>query len=380
MTNTELFQSGVTVDEYSVYKCTIDISHSSKYIALRLVGKNDNGEEILKRDLKSDGEITSIFFTNENKEHLELEIKSKCGKRICVEDVVNLFSIEKIGDTRKSICFETDQNSISVAIATYPARRKSLIETVDSLICQVDYLLLYLNDYQEIPEEIQKHKYRNKIICVIDEAGQRRAEGKFHWMHRVNGYYLTCDDDIIYPEDYVERLVAAIDENSRQKVVGLHGMVFHDFIASFKADRKEFYRFSEEVTEDKACHLLGTGVCGFHASLFESVSSALLTKYPYAVDPAFSVICKNNKIPMLCLKHEKEWLKSSPHMLYGLHEEKQSCNDKNKSVNELLSSNNPWGNGSGLNILSCFKKNKKLRKFCRNPRKFFQDSYIGKFF
>lgn len=376
----KIFPNSTVVEEHSVYQCVITVVNVDDYTALKLTGKNEEGLLTVNRDLKKNGEVSTVFFTKSQAECLEFKVISKCSKPIIVKDIIKDFRLEKIGSTKKHVELKTNEKTVCAAIATYPARRASLLETINSLINQIDYLLLYLNEYQEIPQEIKQHGQRQKIICVIDEAGARRAEAKFHWMHRVNGYYLTCDDDIIYPGDYVQNTITAIDRHNRKKVVGYHGVVFKDIVASFKADRKAFYKFTETVDDDKPCHLLGTGVSGFHLSLFQKLDCQLLSQYPYAVDPAFSVICKQNDIEMLCLAHKTEWLESSPHMLYGLHEEKQNFKDKKRSVDNLLTQNNPWGKGSIPAISVHLKKNAKVRKLINNPKQFFKDSRFGGLF
>lgn len=380
MTIKKLHRELVTVDKSSVYRCSLVVKNTELYSGLKIAGINKSGALFINRDLKTNGRINTIFFTNDSDEKLKIELKSKCKKTIKIEDIITEFRVDKVGSTSKPLPLRTTEQSVCVAIATYPARKNSLLETIDSLIHQVDYLLLYLNEYQAIPSEINKHKQRNKIICVVDETGERRAEGKFHWMSRVQGYYLTCDDDIIYPDNYVEKTTSAIEKNNRRCVVGYHGVVFKNSVASFKADRKSFYKFTEHLEENKKCHLLGTGVAGFHSQLFAGINTQLLEQYPFAVDPAFAVICKENKISMLCLMHDENWLQSSPYMMYGLHEEKQNFKDKKRSVDNLLSSHNPWGRQPCGKFLAHIKKQPKIRKLINNPKLFFKDSRISELF
>ncbi len=369
----------IVVDERSVYRCIIKVSKSEKYTALKLTGKNKDQNPIINRDIKSNEEISTIFFTKEKQEKLLLKITSKCSKKIKEKELVEYFNIEKVGTTKNGTELITNKKSTCVAIATYPARRTSLIEAINSLINQADYILLYLNEYKSIPKEIEEHINRKKIICLMDETGLRRAEAKFHWLGYVNGFYLTCDDDIIYPDNYVRKTVESIEKYHRAAVVGYHGVLFKDIVVNFKSDRKEFYKFTENIKEDKPCHLLGTGVSGFHTDILSNIDYSILKSYPYAVDPAFSVICKRNNIKMYCLAHESQWIKSSPHMIYGLHEEKQSYKNISKLVDNLVQENNPWGKSIVPKITEKFKKNPKARKLINNPKQFFIDSKILNF-
>jgi hypothetical protein len=36
---------------------------------------------------------------------------------------------------------------------------------------------------------------------------------------KVNGYYFACDDDLIYPEDYVKIMINKIEDNKRLAIV-----------------------------------------------------------------------------------------------------------------------------------------------------------------
>ncbi|WP_330926370.1 glycosyltransferase [Candidatus Sororendozoicomonas aggregata] len=377
---TALLPVALKSDSHSVYLCRINISNTAQYTALKLIGQDIQKTVFVNRDIKKDGEISTVFFTYENPAEIFFELKSNGGKGIKPELLVDAFDIEKVGSTLKPVALTTNDTTISAAIATYPARKTALLECIRSLVSQVDYLFIYLNEYQDVPVEIKNHPLKNKIICIVDEEGGRRAEGKFHWMKRVNGYYLTCDDDIVYPPDYVTKTINAIEARQRQCVVGYHGIVFKDAVASFKADRKAFYKFTEILTTDQPCHLLGTGVSGFHTQLFKGVNTQLLGEYPFAVDPAFAVICKAKKIPQRCLAHEGDWLKSSPHMLYGLHEEKQILKDKKRAVDRLLLDNNPWGKGILTNIVAIMKRNPKIRKLINSPKQFFKDAQLLGFY
>ncbi|WP_429110980.1 hypothetical protein [Aeromonas rivipollensis] len=359
----------------SIYVCQVSTHNVEKFSAPRLIGQSNFGKVLLKRDItKNDENLSTVFYTGDNDSIVNFSVRfNHKVEELSSSKIIKTIAVKKVG-SRQDYKLITKSDTICAAIASYPARKTSLIEAIESLVEQVDYLLLYLNEYTYIPEEIIRHKSRNKIICIVDEDGSRRAEGKFHWLHRVNGYYLTCDDDIIYPEDYVQRTVQSIELFRRTSVVGYHGLIFNNSVASFKADRKEFYRFTDKLESTRHCHLLGTGVTGFHSDLFKTTDTQLLRCYPFAVDPAFAVICKKNKIDMICLSHEENWLKSSPHMLHGLYEEKQAFPEKRDAVDSLLQRHNPWNGGVTSIIMAKIKSNPKLRKLINNPRKFLLDS------
>jgi len=360
------------IEEESVYRVGTFVEYSDSKTPLTLYGLSDSSEQLLKRTINKSGYTSTILFSKNG--HQKLIIKANTKFKHGKVEV----SIEKLGSTKKSKEIETNSKTKSAAIATYPGRADALPHTINSLINQVDYLFIYLNEYNQVPDFIEKHPQRKRIVVIVDEEGSRRAEAKLHWANRINGYYFTCDDDIIYPSDYVEATVKALDNINRKGVVGYHGIVFNSSVASFKGDRKEFYRFSESLEEVKVVNLLGTGVCAFHTDLLVGVDTTLLAKFPYAVDPAFAVICKANNIPMYCLEHKENWLESSPYMMYGLHEEKQFFQDKKLAVDKLMYENNPWGHTRTYWPVALLKKNRKFRKLLNNPKQFFKDSVLLK--
>ncbi|HHQ4610536.1 TPA: hypothetical protein ACSP2B_002763 [Aeromonas veronii] len=377
--NKEL-KTSFKVDGDSVYVCQVNIYNTELYNSLQLIASSNSGKKIFKRDITGDGPLKTVFFTEKNDSIVNFSVVLKSRNvGVHLAEVIYSLDVFRVG-MQRSDKLKTVDNSICVSIATYPARKKSLMDTIESLIGQVDYLLLYLNEYTCIPDEISNHELREKIVCIIDEDGARRAEGKFHWMHRIDGFYFTCDDDIIYPADYISKTIQAIELSGRKAVVGYHGVIFNDSVASFKGDRKFFYKFTEELRENKKCHLLGTGVLAFHTEIFNMVDTHLLHKYPFAVDPAFAVICKSNNIDMLCIGHDENWLRSSPYMNYGLHEEKQAFPEKKKAVDQLLQKNNPWGGGFCSVLIARIKRHPKLRKLINNPMGFIRDSTFLRLF
>ncbi|MCL1142326.1 glycosyltransferase [Shewanella gaetbuli] len=374
-------ESKYPLESESVYQCNVNVVdkgfQGGERVILRGLDIYDN--VLFTRELSSLGPLSTVFFTSNYNGTMKTVLKVD-GKIEELENYIDSIEIVKVGSTKKEIEIIQNDRTIFAALATYPARKKLMIESVNSLIEQVDYIFIYLNEYLEIPYEIKNHKDSKKIICIVDPEGSRRAEGKFHWVRKVTGYYLTCDDDIVYPDNYIEITIAEIEKYSRKCIVGYHGIIFKDSVASFKSDRKKFYKFTDELITAQQCHLLGTGVSGFHASLLKNIDIRILEDYPFAVDPALSVVCKKNKIPMVCIPHDSGWLKSSEFMLYGLNEEKQNFKDKKRAVDTLLFKNNPWG-GSGIaHIVRYLKKNKKIRKLINEPRKFVYDSRIARKF
>lgn len=55
-------------------------------------------------------------------------------------------------------------------------------------------------------------------------AGNIQDNGKFYAVDKIDksSYVFTVDDDIIYPKDYVRRMITKVEEYGRKAVVGVH--------------------------------------------------------------------------------------------------------------------------------------------------------------
>jgi hypothetical protein len=92
-----------------------------------------------------------------------------------------------------------------VAVATTLERVALLPSSLGSLRPQCDLLHVYLNGHAEVPEVVRE--LADVWILAPENTGPAR---KFHWAHAHAGVYLSCDDDFIYPPNYVARMTAEL--------------------------------------------------------------------------------------------------------------------------------------------------------------------------
>jgi len=86
-------------------------------------------------------------------------------------------------------------------IASLPGR--PLEQTLRSLRGQVDEIGVYLNGYPAVPA------YVRDLGChVVLCRGNAGAAAKLSWAAQWDGLYFACDDDLVYPPDYVATLRA----------------------------------------------------------------------------------------------------------------------------------------------------------------------------
>lgn len=189
------------------------------------------------------------------------------------------------------------------AMASYPKRQESLRKALPIVLSQVDELILYLNDYDVVPDFCSDE--RLTVILGKDALGDLRDNGKFYDLPvDENTYIFTFDDDIQYPSDYVQRMVHEIEALDREAVVGVHGVNFPDENFSDLSNREVFH-FSRSHS-GSFVDLLGTGTTAWHSSLFRPNVSDFPTKG--VCDLWFTKLALKANIPLFCVPRDTEWL------------------------------------------------------------------------
>ena len=156
------------------------------------------------------------------------------------------------------------KDKITASMATIPSRAESLEGAVESLINQVDELIVYLNDWKAIPNFLMNKKIK---LLNGDNLGDT---GKFYGLQSVEGFILTVDDDLIYPTNYAEKMVEKINQYNRLAFICVHGNhVPKKSITSYYRDKKGIH-FSKELMEDIRVDVPGTGTLAYHSSLYKS--------------------------------------------------------------------------------------------------------------
>lgn len=194
----------------------------------------------------------------------------------------------------------------SANIATHAARSNSLRHTVDSLLPQVDEIRIYFNDC-DIPiwAELNPKIFPFKGIDITDNA-------KFYFltMSEPDEIYLTIDDDIIYPRDYVE-----ITKRWLQKypVISYHGKRINlnsNYKESYYYGGHYVYSFRSTTNTNQLVHIPGTGVMAIDLAKYQPPKHSLY-QHPYQKmsDLVFAVQAAIDKQPIYTPVHQGDWLK-----------------------------------------------------------------------
>lgn len=184
---------------------------------------------------------------------------------------------------------------VTANIATLPDRERQLVKTVESLYNQVDKINIYLNDYQKIPDWCYDTKIRTRMTKNVGDVGK--------FMFNEVGYYFSCDDDIIYPTNYVKTLKVKIKDN----IVTIHGKNFKTPIKSYYHDAMDKIRCDNELTQDTRVQIPGTGVMAYHTDTIKFTQEDF--KRPNMADIWVGIKANQLNIPIICIAHPSNWVR-----------------------------------------------------------------------
>ncbi|KAF0200616.1 MAG: hypothetical protein FD170_3365 [Bacteroidetes bacterium] len=198
------------------------------------------------------------------------------------------------------------RDKVTAGMATIPGREKSLRDAVNSIINQVDELIITLNGHQSIPDCLKHEK-----IKVISDPGNSRGDAAKFAILGAQGYLFTLDDDLIYPSDYIAVMIAKIDFYSRKALICHHGRFFHNFpVKSYYHSPARIVRCTDQNHKDQVLHIPGTGVSGWHSSTLPHL--AINHFYiPNMSDIWMGIYCKINQVQVIGCEHKKYWIQEN---------------------------------------------------------------------
>lgn len=234
---------------------------------------------------------------------------------------------------------------VFASVCSIPSRVNDLEKVVERILPQVDHLYVYLDKYTKIPPFLDD---KTNITVWRSEDYDRdfRDNGKFLAFDILkkklkNFYYVTVDDDLIYPHDYVRTLIANIEAYARKAVVGLHGVIYEEEPTGYFR-RRFIYHFARG-TFGKA-HLvnnIGSGTMAFHSTVFPTLNP---TKWEIGgmVDIFLSMEARSAGAPMVCIDRVDGWLVES-----NMGEDNPTLfhefKNKDDVIVEKLRRQAPWG-------------------------------------
>lgn len=193
---------------------------------------------------------------------------------------------------------------VVAGMATMPSRRETFFEALESILPQVDRLYLFLDRFKT-PLQIQHEKI---IPLHSAEFGDLRANGKFLGltMCGIGPDYFSVDDDIVYPPDYVARMVSRLRDYHNTVALGVHGnVILRAGFDRYLNSRKILHR-SKALQRDIGVDVLGTDTTMFSTKRL----SFDVRKIPVTnmVDLSFAHICEKAGVPRLAISRKESWI------------------------------------------------------------------------
>lgn len=215
-------------------------------------------------------------------------------------------------------------------MATMPQRVKGAIKTVESIYDQADIIRIYLNGYDEIPEEFKRDKIE------IYQGEDLKSTGKLFKAMTPNEYYFTMDDDIIFPPTYADDMIKTLKEHNDKAFISCGGKILK------KGKKRSYFR---DIT--LSLHALKNVSKNTFVQVIINCSGLFNTnnvkidytkfKYLYMDDIEVSIQLQEQKVPALVRAHKANYLIYNEPEGFTLH--KKYVN-KDKTQTEMVNSIN----------------------------------------
>jgi hypothetical protein len=181
-----------------------------------------------------------------------------------------------------------------------PGREDILARAMESIRPQVDVLALYWGgDGDTIPSDV----YGFVDWAYPDSRDCYGSAGKMHWLSDdFAPWYLTFDDDLVYPRDFVERMTDALQAAHGRAIVSTHGRVLHE------------PHYMTARTVHRTLHATAGGpvnLCGSCAMMIDTrVVRPSIVLAPGLEEVALAVWAQEHRVPMQVVPHTADWITS----------------------------------------------------------------------
>lgn len=217
---------------------------------------------------------------------------------------------------------------VTANVATQKHRLASLMKTVESIAPQVDELRIYHAECTNCDYKWTK-RFPNVSVHKGKDVG---SAAKFHFV-RPNEYYLTIDDDLIYPPDYVQKLIEGIKKYGGY--VSFHGRKLLGFNRNYYNGHIFFHCINERLN-DTDIDVPGTGVGGFDTNEFNPVDIAR-EDWRNMDDVAIGYECARQNVKVTLLAHPANWVQPQPEGDVGIYSiESQNPTRQNALADKIL--------------------------------------------
>ncbi len=244
------------------------------------------------------------------------------------------------------------KESVTVGIGTIPGREEQLEKTLQSLLDQdgVQADAIYVHhktkpDWSKWPKGSAVHSVRVGHtwhgLSGMEDPGD---QSKFIWAEQTDSYYAACDDDIIYPPDYLQVMTETVAAHGDKVMACVHGINITDdtFRQGYYRSRRVF-NTAHALAADRRVHEPGAGTLVYHAGMLD-LSLEHFRKHGMA-DCWAAVWAKEWGVDIWCVARPKGWLvvQDVPDTIFDAFERaKQAGDNPDWFQTQLMREASPW--------------------------------------
>lgn len=196
-------------------------------------------------------------------------------------------------------------NLVHIGMATMPKRERACRKVIDSILAQTHedwHLWVSLNDYGSVPRgwpEDSRITYR----LSDNELG----DGEKFFPHDQEGSDLlfAIDDDIVYPPDYLEKMLGWFNHFDQRYAIAVHGSILTNQFRSWAYDRWVSH-FAYGQKQPAHMHILGTGTVLLKKEWLEGYQFA---DFRNMSDIGVSLQLRREGVARITVPRSRGWLK-----------------------------------------------------------------------
>lgn len=160
--------------------------------------------------------------------------------------------------------------------------------------------------------------------------------GKFYGLEKYKDeavYYLSCDDDLIYPHNYIEKCLKEL--RIHNCIISFHGRRLSGLDRNYYREHKA-YSCLQTYPQTAEIDVPGTGVTAFRTDYFNPVGIHLAEDKKMS-DLVFALKAAQFNKKIMHIGHSGQWIMQQPipsdKTIYGM--ENMKCDRQNEIANEI---------------------------------------------
>jgi GT2 family glycosyltransferase len=189
-------------------------------------------------------------------------------------------------------------------------------------------------------EELRIYFASNIHVLLYRGNNKKGCSEKFRYFYTSKGKYIcTCDDDLIYPADFLTRLIDASEKY--QAVTSAHGRtLLNRKISNYYKEKKAVYHCLRDVENDVQVDIVGSGCTLIPRALIVDINDLYdYVNHPNMSDIYLSYLAELRGVDCYVIAHKAEWIKHKEMNVndnYIFDEYKDSCPNQTEFVNRYF--------------------------------------------